>query len=180
MRLTLPRAVRIAAVLLALAVLAGGCASSDDGGVPELERRAAALNKAVMCPVCPGESIDQSQNPLSVQMRGIVEEKLAEGWSEREIKDFFVERYGPSVLLEPPTEGFSLAAWIVPPLAFALAIASLLLTLRWMRRSSEARAQAEGEARDAEHTRYVRRLESVVGTSDDPSGGERPHGVEDR
>ena len=125
-----------------------------------------------MCPVCPGESIDQSQNPLAVQMRAIVDEKLALGWSEREIKDFFVERYGPSVLMEPPSAGFGIAAWIVPPLAFALAIASLYLTLRWMRRISEQDQDNENEIEDSERMEYVRRLEAATGSdagSDDES-----------
>ena len=152
-------------IVLAVALMIGvalalGCVTVTDSGVPEMERRAAALNKSLMCPVCPGESIDQSQNALAVQMREIVDEKLALGWSEREIKDFFVERYGPSVLMEPPSEGFSVAAWIVPPLAFALAIASLLLTLRWMRRISER--SEDGETEDEERARYVRRLEDAT------------------
>lgn len=137
-----------------------GCVTTSDTGVPDDERRASELNKAIMCPVCPGESIDQSQNPLSVQMRAIVDEKLEQGWSEREIKDFFVERYGPSVLMEPPSEGFGIAAWIVPPIAFALALGSLFFTLRWMRRISE-RAE-ENESDDSERMKYVRRLEEAT------------------
>ena len=46
--------------LIALAVLVHGCVTVTDSGVPEMERRAAALNKSLMCPVCPGESIDQA------------------------------------------------------------------------------------------------------------------------
>ncbi len=149
-----------ASVLIALAALTSACLTTDAPDVPEVERRASALNKAIMCPVCPGESIDQSQNPLAAQMRAIVDEKLAEGWDEGRIKDFFVERYGPSVLLEPPSAGFGIVAWIVPPLAFALAIASLLLTLRWMRRTSEERD--ENEVEDAERMRYIRRLEAAT------------------
>lgn len=144
-------------VALALSL---GCVTTSDTGVPDDERRASELNKAIMCPVCPGESIDQSQNPLSVQMRAIVDEKLEQGWSEREIKDFFVERYGPSVLMEPPSEGFGIAAWIVPPIAFALALGSLFFTLRWMRRISE-RAE-ENESDDSERMKYVRRLEEAT------------------
>ena len=30
--------------------------------------------------------------------------------------------------MEPPSAGFGIAAWIVPPLAFTLALASLFLT----------------------------------------------------
>ena len=147
--------------LIAAMALAQGCVTTTAPDVPDEERRASALNKSLMCPVCPGESIDQSQNALAVQMRAIVDEKLALGWSEREIKDFFVERYGPSVLMEPPSEGFGIAAWVVPPLAFALAIASLLLTLRWMRRISER--SDENGSEDEERARYVRKLEAATG-----------------
>ncbi|MXX53954.1 MAG: cytochrome c-type biogenesis protein CcmH [Dehalococcoidia bacterium] len=157
--------------LITAMALAHGCATTTAPGVPEAERRASELNKSLMCPVCPGESIDQSQNPLAVQMRAIVDEKLALGWSEREIKDFFVERYGPSVLMEPPSAGFGIAAWIVPPLAFALAIASLYLTLRWMRRISEQDQDNENEIEDSERMEYVRRLEAATG-SDAGSDGE--------
>ena len=82
-------------LLVVLAGLAAGCASRN--AVPVGEQRAQGLNREIMCPVCPGESIDQSQHILAVQMRGIVDEKLAEGWNDEEIRDFFVERYGASV-----------------------------------------------------------------------------------
>ncbi len=145
---------------LVAAALAHGCVTTADPGVPDAERRASELNKSIMCPVCPGESIDQSQNALAAQMRAIVDEKLEEGWSEEQIKDFFVERYGPSVLLEPPSEGFGITAWIVPPIAFGLALASLYFTLRWMRRISDQ--GDENESEDEERMRYVRRLEEAT------------------
>ena len=116
---------------LALAACAGLSAQSD---VPPLERRAQGLNKTIMCPVCPGESIDQSQNALAAQMRAIVDEKLAAGWTDAQVRDFFVERYGPSVLLEPPTRGIALAAWIGAPVGAAIALLAFALALRHMRR----------------------------------------------
>ena len=57
-----------------LAAIALGCTSAEE--VPAVERRARQINEGIMCPVCPGESIDQSQHSLAVQMRGIVAEKL--------------------------------------------------------------------------------------------------------
>ena len=145
----------------AFAALLWACALASEPDVPNVERRAAKLGKVIMCPVCPGESISQSQNPLAVQMRAIVREKLEDGWSDRQIQDFLVERYGPSVLLEPPAEGFGLAAWIVPPVAFALAIAALLLTLKWMRMSAEASADS-GADEQTERRAYVSRIEEAL------------------
>ena len=83
--------------------------------IPEEDRRIQELNKVLMCPVCPGESLDQSQNELSAQMRAIVKEKIEEGWTDKQIKDYFVERYGPRVVMNPPFAGFSITAWVIPP-----------------------------------------------------------------
>ena len=81
-------------VLLLPAIMLSACTVLGKSDVPDMERRAQDLNETIMCPVCPGESIDQSANPLAGQMRDIVYEKLNEGWTDRQIEDFFVERYG--------------------------------------------------------------------------------------
>lgn len=168
-------------VLLALAVLASvmaaamACSASQDE-VPPLELRAQKLNKVIMCPVCPGESIDQSQNPLAAQMRAIVDRKLREGWTEEQIKDFFVERYGPSVLLEPPREGFTLTVWLVPPVGVVVAFSLLFMVLRWMRRPRRALSSAEAlpEASEEELAPYLGRVVEVL------EGELSPRGDEDR
>lgn len=126
----------VLAVMLAAALFVVGC-SNARADVPPVEQRAQALNRSIMCPVCPGESIDQSQVALAMQMRGIVDEKLAEGWTDEQVREFFVERYGPSVLLQPPTEGVSLAVWILPPVGAAAALAVFVLVVRNMRRKPD-------------------------------------------
>ena len=105
-----------------VALVIFGCFSNIE--VPEKDRRIQELNKVLMCPVCPGESIDQSQNELSSQMRAIVIEKMDEGWTDEQIKNYFVERYGPRVVMTPSFTGFSITAWIIPP--FILVCAAIL------------------------------------------------------
>ena len=92
------------------------------------DNRAADLNKTIMCPVCPSETIDQSQNILAVQMRSIVEEKVEQGWSDDQIKNFFIERYGASVVSTPPKSGVDLIAWIVPPAVLVITIIGLYIS----------------------------------------------------
>ena len=152
----------LAALIGALIVALSAACAASDSGASDIERRATALNKALMCPVCPGESIDQSQNPLAVQMRAVVRDMLEDGLSEDEIKDFFVERYGPSVLMQPPSEGFGLAAWIVPPIGFGLAVVALLLTLKWMRMSADASAAQRDEESERERDAYVSRIDAAI------------------
>lgn len=168
---------RLCAPLIALAALlmSTACAGAQSA-VPPLELRAQNLNKTIMCPVCPGESIDQSQNTLAVQMRGIVDDKVAAGWSDAQIRGFFVERYGPSVLLDPPTEGIGLAVWIGAPLGVALALAAFALALRHMRRQTatdvgdggaEPQARKDDDAgnmdeTDADLQPYYERIEAAM------------------
>ena len=157
-----------------VAVLVALAACSTTSEVPELERRAHDINRAVMCPVCPGESIDQSQNPLALQMRAVVVEKLSDGWSNGDIYDFFVERYGPSVLLEPPSEGVNLAVWLVPAIGVAVAAALLFFVMRVMVRSSRGRpeeTESEAGLTDEERERYFGRIEAAL-SAEGPVGGD--------
>ena len=156
----------LALAVVCLAVAA--CSATDE--VPDLERRAQQINKSVMCPVCPGESIDQSQHPLALQMRAAVDEKLREGWSDGQVRQFFVERYGPAVLLEPPAEGAHLVAWLVPPLGLALALAALYMVVRLMARP-RSRTAAAVEMTPAERDEYVARIEAAL-AGDSPKGRE--------
>lgn len=164
----------LAAALAAILALVVACTPAED--VPPLERRVQALSKTIMCPVCPGESIDQSQNELAVQMRNIVMEKVQQGWTDQQIRAFFVERYGPSVLLEPPRQGFNLMAWVVPPVAVAGAVVALFFVLRMMRRPPSSRGEDLSEVAqlsEEERSRYFRAIEAAVEPSRDGGKGER-------
>ena len=98
----------------------------------ELERQAQAIDRMIMCPVCPAETIDQAQVEISFQMRAIVRDMLAEGRSREEVLDFFVDRYGPDILAAPPKSGRNLLAWIIPIVAVAAGLAGAFLIIRAM------------------------------------------------
>ena len=111
--------------------LLSACSENFKDMNPE-ELRIISLNKEIMCPVCPGESIDQSQNDLAIQMRFIVTKLVNENKSDQEIKEYFVERYGEVVLMEPSTNGFGLIAWIVPWVAFISTVFLVIILIRRM------------------------------------------------
>ena len=116
--------------------------SGDTGGADTTvvfdEAEAQAIDRMLMCPVCPAENIDQAQVPLARQMRSQVRLMLADGADREQVLAWFTDRYGPGILGEPPRSGFNLIAWIVPGVALALALAGGLLTLRAMRRRPAA------------------------------------------
>ena len=118
-------------------------------------KRSHSLNKEIMCPVCPGESIDQSQNPLAIQMRNLISEKIELGWSDEKIKDFFVDRYGPRVLLAPPSQGFGLWAWIIPLIILVFSLTLFLYVLRRMFLSKDHLAVIDD---DKEQSNYAKRV----------------------
>ena len=112
----------------------GGAAADPPPPTGYDEAEAQAIDRMLMCPVCPAQTIDQTEVPLAQQMRAQVRELLASGATRREALDWFQERYGPGVLAEPPRSGYNLIAWIVPGVAVAAALAGGALALRAMRR----------------------------------------------
>ncbi|MBK15907.1 MAG: hypothetical protein CL770_04375 [Chloroflexi bacterium] len=106
-------------------------------GVTNQEIKIQNVNRSLMCPVCPGESIDQSQHPLAVQMRNVVETKINEGWTENQVRDFFEERYGTAVLLEPSKEGVHLVIWIIPIIIFIISFGALIFVIKSMLRKNQ-------------------------------------------
>ena len=122
---------------MALGILFAGVAAAQSGetGASYDEAKAQEIDRMLMCPVCPAQTIDQTEVPLAKQMRAQVRELLASGATRDEVLAWFSapERYGPSVLAEPPRSGFYLIAWIVPGVVVVAALAGGLLTLRAMR-----------------------------------------------
>ena len=104
----------------------------------EDQQRAQSLDKSLICPVCPGETIDRSQVILAKQMQVIVREQVQEGRSDAQIRQFFVDRYGERVLAAPPKEGLNLVMWIVPPAGFLLGLIALYaITKSMVRRTPD-------------------------------------------
>lgn len=123
-------------LLLGVALLGGALAAAPQTAAPaptlnsEQQNRAVAIERNLRCPLCDnGESISESRADISIQMRASVREQVAQGRSDRAIYDFFAERYGNFVLLDPPREGRGLLLWGAPVLALLLGGAALARVL---------------------------------------------------
>ena len=81
---------------------------------PSLEDRVMDIADELMCPVCRGQSVAESNSQLAVEMREIIRRKLTEGKSKEEIIAYFVDRYGDSILGAPPPRGKNLLLWLLP------------------------------------------------------------------
>jgi cytochrome c-type biogenesis protein CcmH len=80
-----------------------------------LEARARDISRNLRCPVCQGESIDDSNAPISRDLRLVVRERLVAGDSDAEVLEFVVSRYGEFVLFNPPATGINLILWLAGP-----------------------------------------------------------------
>jgi len=117
-------------VMFLLASLACNAAVSESS----LEDRAQALNKSFICPICPSETLDQSQVELAKQMRSVIRSKLLAGWTEPEIKQFFVDRYGEEILIVPEKYGINMVVWVVPPVTITMGLGIVFIVIRLMTR----------------------------------------------
>ncbi len=113
---------------------------------PVLEARARTISHDIRCPVCQGETIDDSNAPIARDLRIIIRERLVAGDSDAEVVDYIVARYGEGVLFNPPAKGVNLVLWLAGP-ALLLAGIGVAVTAGRRRVAPEAVLTAEEEAR---------------------------------
>ena len=99
-----------------------------------LDRLTREVASELRCPVCQGESIQESPSELSQEMKAVVREQLAAGKTPDEVKAYFVGRYGEWILLRPSTGGVNaLLYWLPPLMLLAGILLVVILARRWMR-----------------------------------------------
>ena len=79
-----------------------------------LDRQMLEIAKELRCAVCQNQPISESNADLAKDMRAIIRQKLQEGKSKQEIKQYFVARYGDYVLLKPPFSASGITLWLLP------------------------------------------------------------------
>jgi cytochrome c-type biogenesis protein CcmH len=97
-----------------------------------LDDRVYAVSRQLMCPVCAGQTVAESDAAVAREMRAIIRQKLAAGETPDEILQYFVAQFGDGVLAEPPRHGLSVILYLGPLLALAggLVIAAVFIR-RW-------------------------------------------------
>jgi cytochrome c-type biogenesis protein CcmH/NrfF len=108
----------------------------------------------VMCPIC-GTLLELTEAPQAERQRVFIAELIAAGATKDEIKDAPVAEYGQEVLALPQGSGFQLSAYLVPAVAFLVAVVGLAIGVRRWRRDGggpprPAGAGAAPKGEDAE------------------------------
>ncbi len=133
--------VKLGVVLWAVAVFL--FAFSTVGEARELTWQEVALE--LMSPACPGRTVLSCPSGEGDQLRTLVKQKVAEGWSKKQIIDYFVSIYGEEYRASPPAKGFYLLAWIVPFMAVGVGAVVVFLVMRVWRKKGKIADETESE-----------------------------------
>lgn len=131
--------------LLLLPVFALAEEARDLADNPAIERRMINLAEKVRCLVCQSENVASSRSDWSNDVRQIMREKMIAGASDQEIMDLLVERFGKSVLFDPPVDRETMPLWAAPFVLLLLGIGILVFQLR-KRRAAVAEPSLTPEA----------------------------------
>ncbi len=120
-------------LILLLAPTNTGHAQSSN---PPTDDEVNAVAKQLYCPVCENIPLDVCPTQACAQWRDTIREKLTEGWSEDQIKQYFVDQYGDRVLAEPPRTGLNWLVYILPPVIFLMGVFFVYRNLTKLKKSS--------------------------------------------
>jgi cytochrome c-type biogenesis protein CcmH len=111
----------------------------------EAAARTDRLAKKLRCPVCQGLSVADSRSDAAVAMKQSIQKLVEKGYSEDQVVDYFIERYGEWVLLKPKYEHWFV--WVAPILLAVSGLGFVLVKTAVRGKSSE-RASEKSEDRE--------------------------------
>ena len=87
---------------------------------PELQARYEQLIEEIRCLKCQNATIKDSPAFLATDLRREIKRMLREGYTDDQIFDFMVDRYGDFALYKPRATGKTLILWIIPAVILVL------------------------------------------------------------
>ena len=76
------------------------------------------ITKNLRCLICQGQSVYDSDSDFANSMKILVDKKLEEGLTEKEIYSYFKKKYGDWILYDPGLNKNTYLLWILPILIF--------------------------------------------------------------
>ncbi|HEX3034839.1 MAG TPA: cytochrome c-type biogenesis protein [Thermodesulfobacteriota bacterium] len=120
------------------------------------------ISHLLMCPVCQGQTVEESNSNLAEDMRKIIRKKLEEGKSKEEIIAFFVDRYGETILAAPPAKGTNWLLWLLPGFGLVIGGVGIVLFLRKSRVETEKSEDMFKETKAETEREYMEKLDKEL------------------
>lgn len=121
----------------------------------EVMARTMALAHRLRCPVCQGLSVADSTSEAALGMKARIKELVHLGYTDEQITDYFVDRYGEWVLLAPKEP----LLWAIP----AAVVLSALGALAWWVSSRRPPASPPPQPTEPTDDPYRRRILRELG-----------------
>jgi cytochrome c-type biogenesis protein CcmH len=147
-----------------LGVLFTGVALAQDN-TPPTDDEVNEVAHQLYCPVCQNTPLDVCPTDACRDWREQIREMLAEGKTEDEILQYFVDQFGDRVLAAPPlSTKFNWIIYLLPPLVILAGAVILFRSLKeWTKPKAAAPALgAERSEPSAKKDDYVARLEEEL------------------
>lgn len=128
---------------------------------PPTDDEVNAVAKEMFCPVCENTPLDVCPTTACAQWRDLIREKLAAGWTNDQIQDYFALQYGDRVLSEPPLRGLNWLVYTLPVVFFGAGAVLVYFVLRSMRKRG-ARTVQTVDSIPAGDDPYLNRLEEEL------------------
>lgn len=117
-----------------------------------LDAQTRVIASQLRCPVCQGQSLQDSGSELAREMRSLITDQLRAGKSPAQVRQYFVSKYGEWILLQPEAHGFNLTVYLLPLLALVGGGLFVLLAARRWIRPTAPEAEEPADAVPADHS----------------------------
>ena len=92
------------------------------------EERAKNLFMRVKCLVCDGQVIAASDTEIAYNLRKLIRQKIAQNYSDEEIKSYLIKHYGQDILTSPSFNRITFLLWVLPAI---FVIAGIFILLKF-------------------------------------------------
>ena len=76
------------------------------------------ISKNLRCLICQGQSVYDSQSDFALSMKVLIDNKINEGKTEKEIYDFLKNKYGEWIVYEPEIGLNTILLCVIPLILF--------------------------------------------------------------
>ena len=117
---------KIIKLFLIIFILINFSQSKSDIKSEELKNK---ILKNIRCLICQGQSVYDSESDFAFSIKLIVEKKIYDGLSEKQIYEFLREKYGEWILYDPELSKNTYILWLLPLLFFLFGGAIVYMNL---------------------------------------------------